>query len=121
MSDDDKKQIIRSMGLAPLKREGGMVNFETGKEATHAERTAYEAVRSARLKASSEFDRLAAAGCGDILRPKWLFVMYQLATEAEDRDYITWLRRLVLRKMASGEIEDLQRCAAIVMPIDEVD
>ena len=114
MSDDTGP----AFGLATIKAEGGYRDFETGNPLTPEQIAAYEARRARRHQAMHDFEA-AVATLPDVITPSWLAPRYQLAQAADERGATTWLRRLVLWRMANGKIEHSQECAAIVMPEGE--
>ncbi len=107
------------MGLAQLKLEGTLQDYETGEVITDPERiAAYRADAQRRLDATKAFEK-AVAMVPEVLTPSWVATRYAMAEATDERGSITYLRRLVLWRMASGKIEHPQECAAIVMPEGE--
>ncbi len=106
------------MGLATLKEEGNEAPFDPAFKETPEQAIARKAAADRRWAAYKEF-RKHVKRLPKVLTPAWLGARYALAEESGERDQITYLRRLVLWRMASGKIEHPQECAAIVMPEGE--
>lgn len=107
------------MGLAILKEEGTLKDFDTGETITDPARiAAHRAAIRCRVEAMEDFEK-AVAAVPDVLTPAWIGARYALAEAADERNAVTYLRRLVLWRMASGKIEHPDECARIVMPEGE--
>lgn len=109
---------LKRMGLATLKIEGELQDWETGNPLTPAQAAAYETRKRVRYQALQEFEE-AMQNIPDVLTPSWFAFHYQLADQADERGAITFLRRLLLWRLASGNVEHPKECAAIVMPEGE--
>ena len=107
-----------TFGLATIKAEGECSDFESGNPLTPEQIAAYKASQ-ARIAAARHDFETAVEILPAMLTPSWLAARYQLAEAPHERSAITWLRRLVLGRMASGRIKHPQECAAIVMPEGE--
>lgn len=106
------------LGLATLKEEGAECSFDSAFPETAKQKAARRAAEKRAYQALRDFEA-AMKRVPKVLKPSWVAAQYDLAEHAHERNAITYLRRLVLWRMASGQIEHPQECASIVMPEGE--
>lgn len=106
----------RFLGLAKLKVEGELTTFDPeAPPLTDEDIAAYKAAQEASVKAMESFET-AMRSIPTMIDPKWLAAQYALALDIDTREPITYLRRLVLWRIANGGVLDADQCAKIVMP-----
>jgi hypothetical protein len=107
----DPKPPDFDLGLAIMKREGGVHDFATGREITGKEKAAYLARekrrRAAKIKLMQQFEH-AMANIPEKITLKWLGQQIETTARLDDRDReeaVHYLQGIVLDAIARGVID----------------
>ncbi len=104
----------KTFGLAPLKIEGELQDYETGRRATAEERTAYQQRQAQQLQAMQKFERNMQEFAGDLITRSWILDQLAIIERLHShnaRHATSYLKDLFLYHIAEGMISDLSACA----------
>lgn len=105
---------MQYLGIAELKVEGQPTNFDPSYVSTPKN-------DAERARLAKEYDAYldVMRSIPDVLTPEWLRVAVDLSTQQNPRNGITYLRRLLLFRMATKAVIMADECAKIVMGGEE--
>ena len=104
----------KTFGLAPLKIEGELQHYETGRIATAEERTAYEQRQAQQLQAMQKFEHNMHEFAGDLVTRSWILnqlAIIEMLHSHNARVATSYLKDMVLYHIAEGKISDPSACA----------
>ena len=108
---------LRKLQMPVLKRV--VVDMETGRELEGEELAAYEAKEAAEsarhIEAMHQFEQNMGA-IPERINPVWLAEQVSIAKTTGKDDPMTFLRDLVLLRIADDQISDARVCATLVAP-----